>query len=74
MMVASSLQYCGVQATLAQEQLYMAEHCLDEKFTIEEVLLVSTGYQGVFPVPSFNTTYLSAFLDSRHVDRLSLDD
>ncbi len=31
MVDASSLQCYGAQATLAQEQLHVAEHCLDEE-------------------------------------------
>ncbi len=69
MVDALSLQYCGAQAILAQDQLYLAEHCLDEESTIEEV---STRYdQGVFPIPSCNTPYLFVFLEGRHVDRHS---
>ncbi len=39
MIDASSLQYCGTQVTLAQEQPYMAKHSLDEESIIEEVTL-----------------------------------
>ncbi len=69
MVNASSFQFSGAQATLAQKQPYAAKHCLEES-TIEEVLIVSTVYdERVFPVPSCNTS-LPTFLDSRHVDRL----
>ncbi len=44
MLDASSLLCCGAQATLAQEQMFVAGHCLDEESTIEEVLVISTGY------------------------------
>ncbi len=45
--------------------------CLDEESAIEEALVVSTRYdQGVFPVSSCNTNYLSMFLEGRHVNRL----
>ncbi len=58
MVDGSSLQCYGAQATLAQEQLYAAEHCLEEESTVEEVLVVSAGYgQVVFPVPSCNIPY-----------------
>ncbi len=50
------------QATLAQKQLYVAEHCLDKEFLVEEVLVVTIGYvQGVFPVPFSNTPHLLCF-------------
>ncbi len=53
MVDTSSLQCCGGEITLAQEQSYAAEHWLDEKSTIEEVLVISTRYdQRDFPVPS----------------------
>ncbi len=38
MVDASSLQCCDAQATLAQEQSYVVQHCIDEEFTVEEVL------------------------------------
>ncbi len=69
-MDVSSLQHFGIQATLTQEQPYVVEHCLDEESTINEVLVISTGYdQGAFPVPFCNTPYLSMFLEARHVNR-----
>ncbi len=67
-----SFQRCGAQTTLAQEQPYAAEHCLDEESTIVEVLVVSTGYdQGVFPISSCDTPYLPAFLEARYTDKPS---
>ncbi len=66
---ASSYYCCGVQATLAQEQLYVGEHCLGES-TVEAVMIVPSGYNWeVYLVPSYNTPYLSAFLEGRRVDR-----
>ncbi len=56
MMGAPSLQCCGAPAILTQEQLYVPKHCLDEEFTIEEVLIVSARYDlRVLLVPSCNT-------------------
>ncbi len=69
---ASSLQCCSAQAALTQKQPYVAEHCLDEQFSIE-VLVISIRFdQQIFPVPSCNTPYLLAFLEGRLVDRPSL--
>ncbi len=53
---ASLLQCCGAWATLAQEEPFVAEYCLDDESAIEEVLVISARYdQGVFPVP-FSTS------------------
>ncbi len=41
MVHALSIGCCGAPATLAQEQPYVATHCLDEESAIEEVLVVS---------------------------------
>ncbi len=72
MVDTSSLQCCGIRAFLALEQPYVANHCLDEEPTVIEVLIVSIEYdQGVFPVPSCNTPYLSVVLEDS-VDRPSL--
>ncbi len=66
----SSFLCFGAQATFVQEQPYVVEHCLDEGSAVEEVLVISVRYdEGVFPVPSCNTPYLSMFLEGRHVDR-----
>ncbi len=73
-MDATSLQCCGTQATLAPEQQYASDHCLDEESIVEKVLVVSFSYyQQIFSVPSCNTPYLSSFLEAIHVDRSSLD-
>ncbi len=70
---ASSLQYFGAQAALAQEQTYVVKHCFDEKSVVEEVVVVSTQYdQGVFPVLPCNTSSLSTLLEGKHVYRPSL--
>ncbi len=62
MVDASLLQCSDAQATLAHEPLYVAEHCLDEESTIEEVLVVSArSGQRVFPILSCNTPYYPYF-------------
>ncbi len=45
----------------------------DRESFVEEILIISTGYDSeVFPVPSCNNPYLSAFLEGKYVDRPSL--
>ncbi len=63
MVDASTLQCCGTQATLAQEQPYAVEHCFDEESAVKKFLAILFGYDGgVFPVPSCNIPYSSPFL------------
>ncbi len=70
-MDVSSLHCCYAQTTLAQEQLYAAKRCLDEESTVEEVLVVSTGYDESLS-STINILLSYPHFGGRHVDRLSL--
>ncbi len=63
-------QCCGTQATLTQEQLYAAEHCLDEENAIEEDLIISTGYIMIKESFQYHLVILLTYLYSWRTDLL----